>query len=159
MTGLMLSLCVGGAAMASEAEVFAVALPFLRREEGFSAAPYVCEGGRRTVGYGHVLRRGEVCAEVDKEVAESLLLADAKTALRGLAGIEGLAANEAAALVSFVFNVGVSSFQISTMRGFLLRGDKAAAAGEFGRWVFVGGLRSKGLAARRMREMTLFLRG
>ena len=32
-------------------------LALIKRFEGFSPDVYVCSGGRRTIGYGHVIRR------------------------------------------------------------------------------------------------------
>jgi lysozyme len=65
--------------------------------------------------------------------------------------------NQFGALVSFTFNLGADKLEDSTLLGLLNRGDSAAAANEFGRWVYAGGQRMLGLVRRRAAEQALFL--
>lgn len=60
------------------------------------------------------------------------------------------------ALVSFVYNIGVTAFRKSTMLRRLKALDYREASYEFGRWVFVNGVKSKGLINRRAAERSLF---
>lgn len=61
------------------------------------------------------------------------------------------------ALVSFVYNVGVTAFDNSTLLKRLNAGNYAAAADEFDHWVFQKGKRLYGLVRRRAAENGLFL--
>jgi lysozyme len=64
------------------------------------------------------------------------------------------------ALVSLVFNIGVSAFRTSTVVRHLSAGDRAAAAAAFSQWnkARVGGslVVLPGLVARRLAERRLF---
>ncbi|MEY4463853.1 MAG: hypothetical protein RLZZ81_824 [Pseudomonadota bacterium] len=69
-----------------------------------------------------------------------------------------LTENRQAALISFIFNCGGGSFQASTLRQKLNRGEYANAANELLRWVHVkGGVKLQGLVKRRAIERSLFL--
>ncbi len=61
----------------------------------------------------------------------------------------------AAALTSFVFNVGPSGVCGSTLQRHANRGEIAQACGQLMRWVYAGGKRVKGLVNRRQAEYRL----
>jgi lysozyme len=63
------------------------------------------------------------------------------------------------ALVSFIFNLGTARFRASTLRMKLNRREYDAAAREFPKWVFAGGVKLPGLIRRRQEEMAVFLEG
>lgn len=63
------------------------------------------------------------------------------------------------ALVSFIFNVGITNFSKSTMRKKLNAGDYAGAANEFVRWNKQKGRVLDGLTNRRLEEKEMFLHG
>ena len=66
--------------------------------------------------------------------------------------------NQLLALSSFAYNVGNRSLQDSTLLKLLNSGaDKNAVAAQFDKWVFAGGVVSKGLKNRRAAEKKLFL--
>lgn len=60
------------------------------------------------------------------------------------------------ALLSFIYNIGVSAFKNSTMLKYLNLGDFTRVAKEFERWVYIGKKFSQGLAMRRQKEKALF---
>lgn len=136
----------------------AMALNFVKAEEGLRLVKYQDEGGNWTIGYGH--RCGENQAPITAAIAERLLLADFERARSVLDGLDLLPA-QAAALLSLVFNIGGAAFQNSTLRRRLVVRDYEGAAQEFVRWVYVrNGARmvvSRILVARRARERLLFL--
>lgn len=137
----------------------ALALSFVKREEGLVLVPYRDAAGLWTVGYGH--RCGPGQKPMTKLEAEAILSEDMRTAREAVERVPGLSENQAAALVSFVFNVGVSAFEASTLRRKLIAADWAGAADEFLRWVHVhkAGVKIEvaGLRKRRERERALFL--
>lgn len=57
-----------------------------------------------------------------------------------------------ASVISFVYNVGVGSFEKSTLLKKLNNGEHEAACEELTKWVFAGGRRLQGLANRREQE-------
>ena len=59
-------------------------------------------------------------------------------------------------LVSFAFNLGLGTFQRSTLRQALLRGDKKKAMESLVKYCRAGGKILKGLQARRLDERALF---
>lgn len=138
----------------------------LKGLEGFRPSVYKCEAGKPTIGYGFtsaaMVGKGYVTeAEADAELRR--ICKEIEGRLRAELG-EGniLTADETAAVVSFVYNVGWGSFKNSTMFRLLKSGRRGAAVGaEFRKWVYVrkGGRRvvSKGLAARRHKEAMTFL--
>lgn len=65
--------------------------------------------------------------------------------------------NQRGALVSFVFNIGASSFKESTLLALLNNGDYKNAAIQFSRWNKCSGKALKGLTLRREAERKLFL--
>ena len=131
----------------------------IKRHEALRLEPYQDEGGKWTIGYGHLLRSGEWYDRITEEKAEELLrqdLATAENAVKQLVKVP-ISQNQHDALVSFVFNIGVTAFSKSTLLRKLNAGDAAGAANEFSRWKYVQGQVSTILIARRKREQLLFL--
>ena len=134
-------------------------LDLIKHFEGFSPLEYTCVGGKRTIGYGHVICPGEdFTAGVTEEQAEELLAEDvgiAEEAVIRLVEVP-LTPHQFDALVSFVFNVGRRNFEGSTLLRRLNAGDYDGAAGEFKRWKYAGGRVCRGLVRRREAEAELF---
>ncbi len=133
---------------------------FLIKEfEGFSAQVYICAGGKRTIGYGHVLVDGEEYPMgVSIIEADELLRLDVEEAERAVCRlvVVGLSQGRFDALVSFVFNLGAGALARSTLLKKLNAGDVSGAAKEFLRWDRAGGKQMAGLSRRRAAEMALF---
>lgn len=62
---------------------------------------------------------------------------------------------EAAALVSFVFNVGERKFCRSTLARRINRGELPAACAELDKWIYAKGRKLPGLVNRRAQERAL----
>lgn len=132
-------------------------LAMLQRLEGYRLRSYEDSGGKDTIGYGHLMLPGEP-HKITKEEAARLLRVDVgrtEKAVRDLVKIP-LWQSEYDALVLFVFNIGVTAFRKSTMLRRLKALDYREASYEFGRWVFVNGVKNKGLINRRRAEQQLF---
>lgn len=136
-------------------------LALIRTFEGLRLKSYRCPAGLWTIGYGHTS-----CVtpgiEIDEATAERYLREDAA---RAGAGIERLVTvpltdNQFAALVSFVFNLGIGTLERSTLLKLLNRGQYESAQAQIGRFVFswTGGKRVKlpGLIRRRLAETLLW---
>ena len=137
----------------------------LKEQEGFSARIYQDEAGNWTIGYGHKLTPEDnytIATNMTPEDAEALLIQDvakAEAAIKRYVTVP-LSSGQYDALVSFIFNVGVSAFADSTLLRKLNIGDYAGAANELARWnkITVNGQKvvSAILVNRRDSEQELF---
>ena len=137
-------------------------LALIRRFEGFSAMPYVCPAGYVTVGFGHVVKKGEdFKGGITQETALELLRKDVRAAEASVARLirVPLMQPHFDALVSFTYNLGGGALQRSTMRRKINRCDFIAALPEFAKWSYAGGRKLKGLVRRRLAEAELFSLG
>lgn len=126
--------------------------------ESFQSEPYVCAGGKLTIGYGTRIEADQYKNGISEAEADEMLRKDVSTVREKVLSLVSvdLSQGEEDALVSFVYNVGVTAFANSTMLKKLNQGDKAGAANEFGRWIKAGGKVRKGLILRREIEKRLF---
>lgn len=138
-------------------------LDLITEFEGLSLEAYNDPGsttGPWTIGYGSTRGVTEGMKITEKQAMEMLKrdLKDCEHAvLAATAGIK-LTQNEFDALVSFVFNIGISAFNKSTVRKMILAGDMVAAGNAFGMWIKNDGKIMKGLIRRRASEKALFLK-
>ena len=135
-------------------------LKLVKESEGLKLEKYQDVAGKWTIGYGHLIKKGEAFeGPITEQRATELLEQDlqlAESAVDELVSVS-LNENQHSALVDFVYNVGKANFAASTMLKRLNSGKYSAAAGEFLKWVYAGGRRIDGLARRRAVERTLFL--
>lgn len=151
---------------------------FVAYWEGFpnQGKPYNDPVGHCTVGYGHLLHRGNCTPDsskavwiegqktpgvLTKEEGKRLLKKDLTYFALGVKEKtllwHKLTTNERDALVSFAFNVGLGAYGDSTLLKKLNRGDMPGAANEFLRWVYADGQKLPGLERRRKAEREMFL--
>lgn len=132
-------------------------------EEGLRLKPYQDEGGKWTIGYGHLIQPHEQYllnpAGITDQEARKILANDLETADKIITEKVKipLTQNQRDALVSFVFNVGSGNFSQSTLLKLVNESKIKDAANEFDRWIFVEGKISNVLKTRREREKNLFL--
>lgn len=133
-------------------------IDFIKSFEGFSATAYKCPAGVWTIGYGtteyvdpgDTVTEEEACDLLRKDVQE------AADAIDDLVDVE-LTQSQYDALCSFIYNVGRSAFENSTLLKMLNRGQPAAAIGpQFDRWVKANGKVLPGLTRRRAAEREMF---
>lgn len=149
---------------------------FVAYWEGFFDRPYNDPVGHCTIGYGHLIHRGN-CTPADsklvwidgqekpgvltKKEGEKLLKKDltyfALEVKEATTVWHNLKTNERDALVSFAYNVGLGAYRDSTLLKKLNRGNKPGAANEFLRWVYADGQKLPGLERRRKAEREMFL--
>ena len=144
--------------MNNENEVLDLALPMIKKFEGFRSHAYQDSVGVWTVGYG-TTRNVTPHTVVTEEEADHLLrdaASDAYRCVRKAVKVE-LTAHQAAALVSFVYNLGCGAFKGSTLLKLINAKDFTGASHEFGRWVHAGHVTLSGLVARRAEEATVFM--
>lgn len=145
-------------------EAVTIALDFIASHEGFSSKAYPDPPGQTakySIGYGHQITDGDglsLSSEIPESVGYTLLSQDVQSRVDCVFATikQEMTPKQAAALISFCYNVGCAAFQQSTMVKLINNGNFDAAAEEFGRWIYAGGDVNDGLVSRRADEQTLF---
>jgi lysozyme len=146
--------------------------------EGVKNRPYKCSARVWTIGVGHVIYDAQLrlkLAERDSfklkpeddriwsnEEIDDLLKRDLSRFELGVLRLLGAVQprqSEFDALVSFSFNLGLGTFQRSTVRSAFIRGDKTRAGETLLKYCRAGGKVLKGLQRRRLAEHALLMRG
>lgn len=135
-------------------------LDLIKLFEGFSSTAYKDVVGIWTIGYGTIkypngkkVQPGDTCT---KDQAEQYLIHDTKWVVDALKPYSHLKQNQIDALSSFIYNVGATAFNTSTLKKYIDSGNISLVANEFSRWNKAGGKVVKGLTLRRAKEKSLF---
>jgi len=139
-----------------------MAIEFLKKVEGFRGEVYEDLAGLPTIGYGHLVTDYEDFKKITKEQAENLLRKDVIYLFYQIEPMikRELNENQWAAILSFVYNIGIFRFSHSTFLKKLNDGfPLEEVAKEFDRWIYVNGKPVQGLINRRKAENELFLSG
>lgn len=127
----------------------------IKQFEGLKLKAYLCPAGVWTIGYGHTkgVKEGDIITQeqADKFLEDDLKYFEAE--VNRLVKVK-LGENQRAAIVSFVYNVGVGNFQSSTMLKRINEGKNAAD--QFIKWVYAKGKVSQGLVNRRKKEREIY---
>jgi len=144
----------------------------LKHLEGYKEKPYLDSGGRASIGYGHMIRKGELFTSISEQEATNLLLLDIEPIedflnenLRSI-----ITQNQFDALVIFIFNIGIEAFSESHVYEYLKNRQYEDALDYWAKWINVsqmvkpkgGGKPIKvfkpvsGLINRRAAEIDLF---
>ncbi len=132
-------------------------------------APYRDPAGIPTLGYGSIWDRRftpmqrvtMATASVDAAMAREWMraeLGDASAAVNRLVKVK-LHDDERAALLDFIYNVGVGAFAVSRLLRKLNVGDYIGAEAQFASWNLAAGKVMQGLVRRRTAEAALFAQG
>ena len=131
----------------------------IKRFEGLKLEAYLCPAKVWTIGYGTTenIKEGDIITESQ---AEQLLIKDlARFEIqlnRAMCGYM-LTQNQFDALISFLYNVGIGNFKVSTLlRKILMGAENEKIGNEFKRWVYADGKKLDGLIRRRKAEQELF---
>jgi|GEM_PF-2664389 lysozyme len=99
-------------------------LRFIKKNEGFAGGKaYICPGGYKTIGYGHVILEGETYEELTENQADSLLRVDFNKAIKRIDQIVDLPGNRKLAIAHFVFTRGIGTFLKSNLKDRVLKGE------------------------------------
>ena len=135
-------------------------IDFIKGFEELRLEAYLDGGGVPTIGWGHTkgVKLGQT---ITLEQAEKFIREDLQEAELCVERQVpyGLAPHQFDALVSLVFNIGVTAFTKSTLLKKLDQNDIQGAADQFERWCFDNGKKVKGLLRRRLAEKQIFLEG
>lgn len=125
----------------------------VRKSDGL-ALPYICPAGYWTIGYGTLCSKSHL--PIHKGEAELYLYRhlakDFSDLIRYSPNIFNATDGQVAALLSFVYNLGISRYRSSTLRRRVNEGDWESAKNELQKWTYGGGKKLPGLVARRKVE-------
>lgn len=131
-----------------------LAVPVVKRWEGFSAKPYICPAGHWTIGYGTLCPKDH--PPVTRAQAEAMMVRDLLkfqlSVLRLCPAVIGEPPEREAALISFTYNLGAERLRVSTLRRRVNERNWREAGIQMRRWVWGGGKKLPGLVARREQE-------
>lgn len=138
-------------------EAILIAADLVKQFEGCRLDSYRDLGGVWTIGYGCTdgVTGGMSVSQEDADI----MLADALEEKAG--GVDNLltvdlTANQAAALISFSYNVGLGNLKSSTLLRLVNAGTFADVPKQFLRWSNVNGQMVRGLLRRRQAEADLW---
>jgi lysozyme len=142
----------------------------IKKYEGFSLVPYLCPRGLPTIGFGcRYYPNGALVSLKDQaitaEMAEFMLNKKLDELFRELLVIvpKTMKSTQYGALLSLCYNIGIDSFDKSSLCGFILEGPKDKVIDGFQMWNKITDQKtgvkycSLGLAKRRFEEMLLFM--
>jgi len=142
-----------------------IASDFIKKFEGYKLKAYQCSAKVWTIGWGNTSYLKNInfpqTATISQEKAEQLFKQDLDIFFNPVLKIVnelGLNENQVAALVSFAFNLGLSSLQKSTLLK-VIQADKnnfVEIEKQFLKWVNAGGKKIQGLVNRRTAEAKLY---
>jgi len=136
----------------------------IKKFEGISLTPYLCNAGVPTIGYGSTWYEvGQPVSMKDppitKEIAEAMLRQNLKVFWNTVYKLtrHELNDNQMSALTSLAYNIGLSAFSTSTLlRKVNGNPDDQSIADEFRRWNKVNGAVIRGLVNRRNEEAKIY---
>lgn len=141
----------------------AIAVPFIKSNEGCRLTSYRDPAGVWTVGYGSTrLASGNPVmrnVRITQEQADDLLTSELERLRGTLAQYIRVPVTEGQfiALIDFAYNCGEGSLRRSTLLKLLNAGKVVNAGYEFRRWTRAGGKELPGLVRRREAEKKIFL--
>jgi GH24 family phage-related lysozyme (muramidase) len=144
----------------------APALRIVKEFEGCHLQAYLCPAGVPTIGWGSTSINGKAVQmgqAITRAQADAQLNADLQRFYNAIAqsipAVAGWPPNRVAALVSWVYNVGIGAMQDSALRRRILAGEDPAVviAAELPRWNKAGDKELPGLTRRRAAEVALFV--
>lgn len=135
-------------------------LQFIKDVEGSRHSMYKCAAGHPTIGVGHLIKPTEahlLTARLTEDEITLLLKADLEEREAHLNNFIykfdlKLTQFEYDALISFIFNVGITAFDKSTLAKKLSQGFTDEAGKEFDKWT-----KPIAIISRRMAEKNIFL--
>ncbi len=110
-------------------------LEFIKDHEGFAhGQAYMCPGGYKTIGYGHIILENEKLSQITEQQADSILRIDFNKAIHSLDTYIELSGSKRLAMAHFVFTKGIGSFNRSTLKKKILK--KESINDELIKWCY-----------------------
>jgi lysozyme len=135
-------------------------IDLIKKYEGYRSEAYICPAGVPTIGYGATMwpdgKKVQIGQKITMQQAEQLLIWEANQKAKAILPVN-VNQNQADALISFAYNLGVGALNRSTlMRKVRLNPNDPTIRDEFMKWVNAGGKVLKGLVRRRKEEADLY---
>jgi GH24 family phage-related lysozyme (muramidase) len=149
-----------------KADWLPAALKVIKEFEGCHLQAYLCPAGVPTIGWGSTSINGKAVQmgqAITQAQADAQLGADLQrfydALVQAMLAVATWPPNRVAALVSWVYNVGIGAMQDSTLRRRIATGEDPAVvvAAELPRWNKAGDKELPGLTRRRAAEVALFV--
>ena len=133
-------------------------LRLLKEFEGCKLKSYQCSAGVWTCGWGATGADIGPDTQWTQDEADKRLESDLERFEDGVMQLAEATLNQSQfdALVCFAYNCGLGNLKKSTLLKYVNKGLFAAAANEFVKWIFAGGVQVRGLRRRRLAEKALF---
>ncbi len=135
-------------------------LDLIKKFEGFSNKEYICPAGKVTIGYGHVILPNEnfplPITRLEGELLLKKDLVPKELSLNRFLKVK-LSQNQFDALISLIYNIGITNFKQSTLIKFINNRLFDKIPDQFRRWKYINKVESKGLLNRREEEIKLWL--
>ena len=133
-------------------------LDLVKHFEGLVLEAYKCPAGVWTIGYGHTkdVQPGDSWSEDHADHMLEVEMEEYEKYINDLVEVE-LNQNQFDAMVSWVYNLGSSNLQASTLLKVLNAGDYEGVPAQIMRWNKAGGKVLEGLTRRRQAEADLFV--
>jgi lysozyme len=149
------------AAICIPTEVLKLLEPLAKQSEGCRLEAYQDPNGNWTQGWGHKLGKElelpiPACTQeqADNWLAQDLGLAYSEL-VHAVPGIDSEPAGRQAALTDFVYNLGIGSFDKSTLHSAVVVRAWQSVKAQLALWVHAGGKVEPGLVRRRAAEIAL----
>ena len=141
-----------------------IGISLIKKFEGCRLRPYRCSANVLTIGYGNtsLLRENPTIQEITQEKADELLKQDLELFCKGVCKYTKgtlLTDNQFAALVSFSFNLGLGTFQRSSLRRYVNEDPNQLPKTIrycFEKYKFVNKKINRGIEKRRKEEADLY---
>lgn len=129
------------------------------RKGGFASTSYICSGGKKTIGWGHViLPEDNIIEPIDDKKAEELFdrdMEEVEAIINDQVKVK-LTQGQFDSLCSLVFNIGEDNFKQSTLLKFVNKELFDKVPTQFLRWVYSRKKLLPGLKNRRNDEVKLW---
>tara|TARA_Y100001937_G_C7100240_1_gene322144 strand:- start:547 stop:990 length:444 start_codon:yes stop_codon:yes gene_type:complete len=138
-------------------KISAEGLDLIKHFEGLELEAYKCPAGVWTIGYGHTkdVQEGDTWSESHADHMLEVEMEEYENYIHNLVTCP-LSQNQFDALVSWVYNLGSSNLQASTLLKRLNAGDYPDVPNQIKRWNKAGGKVLEGLVRRREAEASMF---
>ena len=96
-------------------------IEFIKKHEGLILEPYKCPAGKVTIGYGHIIKRGEYFTKITGLEAELILRNDFDNCFKLTS--ENLSINKRFAIAHFIYSFGSTKYNKSTLKKLMENGE------------------------------------
>jgi lysozyme len=126
--------------------------------------PYICEAGKKTIGYGTVISHNNFDKGIDvitctKLLTDKIVNEFEPSILNDKNITKIINQSQFDAIISLIYNIGSAAFAKSTLRKNIITNisNKEKIKEQWLKWSYVNKVKNEGLLKRRMEEYSLFI--